>query len=66
MRFTQLLIDLDLPAALSITREAARNAKIEPAERRRLILDFNRVLGLRLAHCRGRKAACYQRRSDVH
>lgn len=40
--------DLDLPAALSITREVARDDKIEPAERRRLILDFDRVLGLRL------------------
>src|SRR6266516_2728718 len=40
--------DLDLPAALSITREVARNNKIAPAERRRLILDFDRVLGLRL------------------
>jgi cysteinyl-tRNA synthetase len=40
--------DLDLPTALSITRETARNSKIEPAERRRLILDFDRVLGLRL------------------
>ncbi len=40
--------DLDLPTALSITREVARNGKIAPAERRRLILDFDRVLGLRL------------------
>src|SRR5256884_2489236 len=40
--------DLDLPTALSITREVARNSKIEPAERRHLILDFDRVLGLRL------------------
>ncbi|GAC1350258.1 MAG: cysteine--tRNA ligase [Ktedonobacteraceae bacterium] len=40
--------DLDLPTALSITREVARNNKIAPAERRRLILDFDRVLGLRL------------------
>ena len=40
--------DLDLPAALSITREVARNGKIDPAERRRLLLDFDRVLGLRL------------------
>jgi cysteinyl-tRNA synthetase len=40
--------DLDLPTALSITREVARNSKIAPAERRRLILDFDRVLGLRL------------------
>jgi cysteinyl-tRNA synthetase len=39
---------MDLPVALSITREAARTSKIEPAERRRLILDFDRVLGLRL------------------
>src|SRR5947209_8439749 len=40
--------DLDLPTALSITREVARDSKIAPAERRRLILDFDRVLGLRL------------------
>jgi cysteinyl-tRNA synthetase len=40
--------DLDLPTALSITREAVRNSKIEPAERRLLMLDFDRVLGLRL------------------
>ena len=40
--------DLDLPTALSITREVARDTKIAPAERRRLILDFDRVLGLRL------------------
>lgn len=40
--------DLDLPTALSITRETARNSKIAPAERRRLLLDFDRVLGLRL------------------
>ncbi len=36
------------PTALSITREAARNSKIAPLERRRLLLDFDRVLGLRL------------------
>ncbi len=40
--------DLELPTALSITREVTRNSKITPAERRRLILDFDRVLGLRL------------------
>jgi cysteinyl-tRNA synthetase len=40
--------DLDMPAALSITREVARTNKITPAERRRLLLDFDRVLGLRL------------------
>ncbi len=40
--------DMELPVALSLTREAARNQKIEPAERHRLVLDFDRVLGLRL------------------
>jgi cysteinyl-tRNA synthetase len=40
--------DLELPTALSITREVARDSKIASAERRRLILDFDRVLGLRL------------------
>jgi len=40
--------DLDLPTALSITREVARDNNIAPAERRRLILDFDQALGLRL------------------
>lgn len=40
--------DLDLPTALSITREVAHANKIEPHERRRLVLNFDRVLGLRL------------------
>lgn len=40
--------DLELPTALSITREAARSSKLAPAERRLLVLDFDRVLGLRL------------------
>lgn len=40
--------DLDLPTALAITRETARNSRIAPGERRSLILDFDRVLGLRL------------------
>src|SRR5437588_4722077 len=40
--------DLDLPTALSITREVARDSTIAPAERRRLIFDFDRVLVLRL------------------
>src|SRR5256886_5763715 len=40
--------DLDLPTALSVTREVARDNTIAAAERRRLILDFDRVLGLRL------------------
>ncbi|HLZ80884.1 MAG TPA: cysteine--tRNA ligase [Ktedonobacteraceae bacterium] len=40
--------DLDLPTALSITREVARDTQIAAAERLRLIFDFDRVLGLRL------------------
>jgi cysteinyl-tRNA synthetase len=47
--------DLDLPTALSITREAARTSKIDPAERRRLVLDFDRVLGLRLDQVEAKK-----------
>ncbi len=47
--------DLDLPTALSITREAARTGKIDPAERRRLVLDFDRVLGLRLDQVEAKK-----------
>ncbi len=40
--------DLDLPTALRITREVVRTHNIEPEERHRLTLDFDRVLGLRL------------------
>ncbi|MBV9691165.1 MAG: cysteine--tRNA ligase [Ktedonobacteraceae bacterium] len=40
--------DLDLPTALVITRDTARNNKIAPQERRHLLLDFDRMLGLRL------------------
>jgi cysteinyl-tRNA synthetase len=40
--------DLDLPAALSITREVPRNSKLSAVERVQLLLDFDRVLGLRL------------------
>ncbi len=40
--------DMDLPTALSVTRETARNHTIAPAERVRLLLDFDHVLGLRL------------------
>ncbi len=40
--------DMDLPVAISITREAARTNKIAPEERRHLLLDFDRVLGLQL------------------
>ena len=40
--------DLDLPTALSITREVARDSTIASPERRRQILEFDRVLGLRL------------------
>ncbi|HEY0756388.1 MAG TPA: cysteine--tRNA ligase [Ktedonobacteraceae bacterium] len=40
--------DMDLPVALSIAREVPRDQKITTGERRRLLLDFDRVLGLRL------------------
>ncbi len=40
--------DLDMPTALSLTREVVRNNKIAHEERHRLVLDFDRVLGLRL------------------
>jgi len=40
--------DLDMPTALRITREMVRNQSIEPEERHRLTVDFDRVLGLRL------------------
>ena len=40
--------DLDLPTALSLTREMVRNTKIAPEERHRLVLDFDYILGLRL------------------
>ncbi len=40
--------DLDLPTALSITRELAHSNRIEPIERHRLVRNFDQVLGLRL------------------
>jgi cysteinyl-tRNA synthetase len=40
--------DLDMPTALALTREVVRDQSIDPAERRHLLLDFDRVLGLRL------------------
>ena len=40
--------DLDLPTAISLARELAHNNKIAPIERYRLLLDFDRVFGLRL------------------
>lgn len=40
--------DLNLPVALSIAREVPLDHRLEPEERRRLLLDFDRVLGLRL------------------
>ena len=40
--------DMDLPVALSIARDTPRNPDVQPGERRRLLLDFDRVLGLRL------------------
>jgi cysteinyl-tRNA synthetase len=41
--------DMDLPIALSLARELAHNNKIAAVERYRLLLDFDRVFGLRLA-----------------
>ncbi|WP_084659177.1 cysteine--tRNA ligase [Thermogemmatispora onikobensis] len=40
--------NLELPTALNLAHRALRNQRIPPAERRRLLLDFDRVLGLRL------------------
>lgn len=40
--------DLDLPTAISLARELAHNHKIAPTERYHLLLDFDRVFGLRL------------------
>lgn len=51
--------DMDLPVALSIAREVPRNAKIEQGERRRLLLDFDRVLGLRLDTVQPRSARTF-------
>ncbi len=47
--------DLDLPVAISLAREIARSSKIAAAERYRLLLDFDRVLGLRLDTVEPRK-----------
>jgi cysteinyl-tRNA synthetase len=51
--------DMDLPVALSIAREVPRNQKIESGERRRLLLDFDRVLGLRLDTVEPRSARTF-------
>ncbi len=51
--------DMDLPVALSIARETPRNAKIDTGERRRLLLDFDRVLGLRLDTVKPRSARTF-------
>ncbi len=48
--------DLDLPTALSITREVPRISELAVAERVRLLLDFDRVLGLRLDQVEARGA----------
>ncbi len=51
--------DMDLPVALSIAREVPRDARIESGERRRLLLDFDRVLGLRLDTVRPRSERAF-------
>lgn len=48
--------DMDLPVALSIAREVPRDSRIEPGERRRLLLDFDRVFGLSLDKVKPREA----------
>lgn len=51
--------DMDLPVALSIAREVPRSQKVEAGERRRLLLDFDRVLGLRLDTVEPRSARTF-------
>jgi cysteinyl-tRNA synthetase len=51
--------DMDLPVALSIAREVPRDHKIEDGERRRLLLDFDRVFGLRLDTIESRSARTF-------
>ncbi len=48
--------DLSLPAALRITLEAVHAKNVDPAERHRLVLDCDRVLGLRLNEVAPRQA----------
>ncbi len=49
-RFTDALVDdLALPAALSVAHEVARAGDLSALQRRALLLDFDRVLGLDLA-----------------
>jgi cysteinyl-tRNA synthetase len=42
--------DLNAPRALAVAWEAARSDELTPAERRALLLEFDAVLGLDLAH----------------
>ena len=50
-RFAEALRDdLNTPRALAVVHEVARSTELEPAERRALLHDFDRVLGLGLAH----------------
>jgi cysteinyl-tRNA synthetase len=44
--------DMDMPTALSIAREVARDRVLSPSERYALLLDFDRVLGLDIATIR--------------
>jgi cysteinyl-tRNA synthetase len=51
--------DLNLPVALSIAHKTLRDTRIEPGERRRLLLDFDRVFGLRLDTVEPRSARTF-------
>jgi cysteinyl-tRNA synthetase len=48
-RFAELVADdLGTPRALALAHEVASDAALNPAQRRALLLDFDRVLGLSL------------------
>ncbi len=50
-RFREALADdLNAPKAMAVTWEVARSDSLSPADRRDLLLDFDEVLGLNLAH----------------
>jgi cysteinyl-tRNA synthetase len=51
--------DLNLPVALSIAHKTLRDTRIEPGERRRLLLDFDSVFGLRLDTVEPRSARTF-------
>jgi cysteinyl-tRNA synthetase len=48
--YAALCDDLNAPRALAVTWEVARAAELAPVDRKALLLDFDQVLGLDLAH----------------